>query len=220
MKENRIKGRKMKQKLISLIALLAIGALLTGCLAPSEDKGADWLEPGVEGVDYLIKPAEPGWNWYISSKFGFKQKYPADWKNFDMSADGFLIDDPEEDGFFCSMVFPMKEVEKDLGKIDSPWQLEKKMIEFDKNLESRSDFKLLKLTNFTLDGTPAAKAVYTYCYYDPERGKKFGSELKAIEVTTIKGKYHYSLSYDCAEVDTFDKYYDTVNKMINSFEFI
>jgi hypothetical protein len=224
MKEKKIKGRKMKQKLISLIALLAVGALLAGCLAPSEDKGADWLEPGVEGIDYLLEPAEPGWNWYVSKEAGFRMKYPTDWKDFDADAFGFSIDDPQKDGsffygsFYCT-IYPMKTVKETLGKIDSPWQAAKIFIEGEKRLESRIDIKLLELTNFTIDGTPAAKAVYTYQPYSPELGKRIGTEEKEIYITLIKGKYFYEVSYE-AEVDAFNKYYPTIEKMIKSFEFI
>jgi hypothetical protein len=220
MKENKIKGRKMKQKLISLIALLAVGALLTGCLAPSEEE-IEEREP-VKGVDYQIEPAEPGWNWYINKEFGFKIKYPTDWKNFEAyreaSLGGFLIDDSVEDGFFDVRVMPLKELEKFIGKTEMPLSITRKVVEARAAVEA--DLEIVEITNLTLAGAPATKIKYTFYHKHPDTGEKIEGEMKAMEISLIKDKYLYEFSYDCAESKTFDKYSNTIDKMINSFEFI
>jgi hypothetical protein len=229
MKENKIKMGKMRQKLISLVSILAIGALLAGCLAPSEEE-IEEREP-VKGVDYQIEPAEPGWNWYINKEFGYKIKYPTDWKNFEALTigsrssiifSGFAIDDPKEDGFLCCSATLLKKFEEDIGKkISSPWDIEKPHIEKVKEIEY--DFKLLELTNFTLQRAPGTRVIYTFhsTYDAPDgTGKRIGPEFKEIELAFLKEGYCYQLCYNFATTETFDKYSSTLGKMINSFEFI
>jgi hypothetical protein len=216
MKEKKIKGRKMKQKLISLIALLAIGALLAGCLAPSEEE----IEP-VKGVDYQIEPAEPGWNWYIDYQLDFKIKYPTDWKNFKLdSYGGFSIDDPLKDGhFYICGGGSIEEKEKALGKkLTTPWENAYDWIEL--STRPGTDVQILEMKNLTFKGIPATEALYTYYFKDLDTGEKIGEKMKNFYICAIKDKYLYELEYYMSHVKTFNKYWPTIEKMINSFEFI
>jgi hypothetical protein len=221
MKEKKIKGRKMKQKLISLIALLAIGALLAGCLAPSEEE-IEEREP-IKGVDYQIEPAEPGWNWYINKYAGFKIKYPTDWKNFKaFSPDGFWVDDPEEDGYLAVGRSSKKEWENGIRKINSSWDIAKRTLEFKKDTESYC-VELLELTNFTLNNVPATKLVCAYVL-NPEKWPFDVSEVDPycidMEIGVLRAKNIYCIRYYNAPAETFDKYSSTLDKIINSFTLI
>jgi hypothetical protein len=182
-------------------------------MAPGEKKKEE-LENRelVEGVDYQIEPAEPGWNWYISKQAGFKIKYPTDCRNFEAYLFWLRMD--IGGGRFDISRCPPEELEE--MKVDSLWQFMKWWIEswhF-----NDADFKVLEFTNLTLDKAPAARVIYTY--YSTTQGEKFGWKQKGVSVGAFKDGYAYVIEYEHAEVENFDKDYPTIQKMINSFQFI
>jgi hypothetical protein len=208
----------MKPKMILFALTLVIAIFLAGCVGPDQEKQEELEEKeGVEGVDYEIKPAEPGWSWLINEHAGYKIKYPNEWKSLGVyvsPGDEFLIEDPEGDGSFFVGCIPLKEA-RELLRAESSWELVKAMAYSLNKVEIR----IVEASNFTLSGAPATELVYTSWLKHPKTGEKI---IKRKEMATciIEGKFLYWLSYDCAEVDTFDKYYPTIQKMVNSFEFI
>jgi hypothetical protein len=220
----------MRQKIISLMSLLAIGILLAGCISPGEEKEEEMedKEP-VEGVDYLIKPAEPGWNWYINKVYNYKVKYPTDWRNLEICPDGFAIDDPHVYpgwGFFGVEVMPLKEYEKELSKEGiknyDRWEEAKWFLEATKR--EAQDVQLLELTNISLGGIPATKIVCSYTYTSSRNLERKARKLDVMIFPDVKDGKVYGILYGASrkieKAETLYEYAPVVEQMIDSFEFI
>jgi hypothetical protein len=220
----------MRQKIISLMSLLAIGILLAGCMSPGEERQDEMedKEP-VEGVDYLIKPAEPGWNWYINKVHNYKVKYPTDWRRLKTYPEGFIIHDPQVGtswGSFGVGAVPLKECEKELSKEGirsyDRWEVAKWFLEATKR--KKQDVQLLELTNISLGGIPATKIVCSYTYTSSQNPERKYRMLDVMIYPDVKdGKVYdtsYSASRDIEKAETLYEYAPVVEQMIDSFEFI
>jgi serine/threonine-protein kinase len=82
-----------------------------------------------------------------------------------------------------------------------------------KNLtQSRPDFRLVESTDFKLAGKIANKIVFTAT-------DSMKHERKAMQIWTLKGDKAYLITYK-AEPGKYSKYLPTIQKMVDSFQFI
>jgi hypothetical protein len=184
---------------------------MAGCI--EDGKGAasiDWDELAereelLEGVDYELIPSdEPGWNWYVDKNFDFRFKLPGGWKlDEDSSPPHIFLDDPIYDGYLSIGMIPTVEGN---AKIKDRWELA------DLWIGSSDD----EIKNITVGGVPAAMFLYQAPYEVPEV-KPF---VKGFWLFFINEDVAYIFSYKHASIETFDKYFPEIMKMLDSFEFI
>jgi hypothetical protein len=191
---------------------------MAGCI--EDGKGAasiDWDELAereelLEGVDYELIPSnEPGWNWYVDKNFDFRFKLPEGWKlDEDYSSPSHIfLDDPIYDGRLDICAMPTGEGNV---KIKDRWELADLWINTDLWIGSSDD----EIKNITVGGVPAVMFLYQEPYEVPEV-KPF---VKGFWLFFINEDVAYLFSYDLASIETFDKYFPEILKMLDSFEFI
>lgn len=145
---------------------------------------------------------------YKNNAMGIQINYPSDWSR----QEGTLVIvflSPRES---VSDLFQenLNIVKQDLSA--QPMTLDEYIDIIIENLtQFLVDFNLISSSQTTLDGYSAQELHYT--------GTLEGRTLKWKLVVTIKDNNSYELTYSAA-VDKFSDYLGTIEKMINSFEFI
>jgi hypothetical protein len=207
-------GRCSKKKIpnLSLVLLLFV-TLMAGCI--EDGKGAasiDWdglyeREELLEGVDYELIPSnEPGWNWYVDKNFDFRFKLPKGWKlDEDSSPPLIFLDDPICESYLDIGMIPTVEGK---AKIKDRWELA--------DIWYGSDKRPNEIKNITVGGVPAVMFLYQVPYEVPE----VTPFHKGFNLFFVNGDVAYEIFYKHASIETFDKYFPEILKMLDSFEFI
>jgi hypothetical protein len=204
----------MNKRLLCLLSVLLVGGLLVGCVAPQKETKGKTEEK--EKIGYPVRE----WKWYESKEWGFKIKYPAgaDWEaeEFeDETGTGFLVSkwiEKEKTFIFFGVAF-VRESDPHLSTY------EELMAHPDYELGSESpDIKCLEVSNITLGGFPATKAVFCHSHV-------LGYS-KTILILTKKEGNCYEIEYGSTskEIKKTEKYFreylPIANEMINSFRFL
>jgi hypothetical protein len=153
------------------------------------------------------------WKWYIDKQGGYKLKYPA---GADWEAEAEEFEDETGTGFFVSKWIKKEKTFISFG-VGFFRESDHHLSTYEEATESPY-FKCLELSNITLDGFPAAKAVFsdfdTLGYY------------KSICILTKKEGNCYEIYYESSsqEIKKTEKYFreylPIANEMINSFRFL
>jgi hypothetical protein len=164
----------------------------------------------INSIGGIVSSEQTGWNWYVSKKGGYKLKYPAgaDWEVDERAPFFFVskqIERAEASISFAVGVF--NETDPHLSTY------EELMIAL------RPDAEILEVTNISLDGFPATKAVFFYYVL-------FGDYHKSMDILIKKEGKSYGILYTVTSrgIKTgeilFESYLSTANEMINSFRFL
>lgn len=208
----------MNKSLLCLISGILVAALLAGCTAPQEK-------------------SEQEWEWYENKEWGYKIKYPADWR--------VSTSDNEEKDRDIFVVFPggSEPLRKDKPNPQlqfivfttfsnqSTYEMAKGYLENEKhNPILYHNFECKEFTNITLDGAPATKITVTFNspYLLSVGGKDSEGILwiKQFQVYAKKGRMCYELLYtnDSPDADNpyglYEEYLGIANQMTSSFRLI
>jgi hypothetical protein len=209
---------------------------MVGCLNQLEEK-----EKLVEGVNYQIEPAEPGWKWFINTYHGYRFKFPEDWEihsredweiKFDLeaeSSDWVRIDEPEheeEHGFFGVETVTREKMKEYLKQLDMNRYDRQSFakIEIEEGSAKIQDFELLEYKNISLDGVPSTLIRYVYTHVALPPSMWEAKLMDLLIFSEEKGGKVYCISYTAFRppdrADRLTENLPIVMKMINSFEFI
>jgi hypothetical protein len=224
-------------KLITLLLILGLFAGLVGCVSEEEEEKQE-----KEQVNYLKSLLE-GWKVYENKEWGFRIKYPADW--WIWSERTKIISGEEVFYFACS-----PKTEETTSSIISPVPPQEPPPErpfeditfgveigdaHGKSPEERYDEALSKAkplmaeinaidkeerSNCSLGGLPALEVVWIYKVPDPEEKGEYRLTSKGKVVITVKDDKYYSPGFTTIPMENYEKWINTVDKMISSFEFI
>ncbi|MEI7828061.1 MAG: PsbP-related protein [Euryarchaeota archaeon] len=138
-------------------------------------------------------------NTYVSPA-GFTIKYPSDW----------IGEEPESGALAVLFGLPTGNSTDNLNVqvIEPVDTLSSVTLNVTAAMHNYSDFKQIEAGNTTLAGTAAYKSVYTATIYRP---------MKIMQIWTVKNGTAYMVTYK-AGPDNYDKYVETAQKMIDSFQ--
>jgi eukaryotic-like serine/threonine-protein kinase len=147
---------------------------------------------------------------YQDNTLGIKIDYPAGWIR-ELHAGGLITFLPSLEGNSNTYPAGLGITVEHLKSKNMPLtDITKTQI---KNLtENHSDFRLVESTEFRLAGNIANKIVFTAT-------DSMKHERKAMQIWTLKGDKAYLITYK-AEPGQYSKYLPTIQRMIDSFQFI
>ena len=198
-------------KTFKIIFLLSLSAALVYLLSISESYGSYSAKPAsaIFGGSSLID-TNNNFVTYKDDTIGIKIDYPAGWIH-ELHARGLVT-------FLASSEGNSNTYPAGLGIIVQ--QLKSKNISLNeitkiqiKNLtQSHPDFTLIESNEVRLSGNIANEIVFTAT-------DDMNHERKAMQIWTLKGDKAYLVTYK-AEPGQYSKYLPTIQKMIDSFQFI
>jgi hypothetical protein len=192
---------KQTKPLYLVFASLTIAMLALSLLAP------------------LCLGSKQKWKWYESKEGEYKVKYPADWNIQVQGGESLLVFDALNIGYDPGLSLHVSCSPAHYN--ESLYELEIKSIEWAKK-KNFPDFICSEITNITLNGYPAIKAVATFT--DARHSPP--SHVKEISIMCAREGKHYVIhfmveTYDAKKTERyFDKYPPLANEMIDSFKFI
>jgi hypothetical protein len=137
------------------------------------------------------------WKWYENSKWGYKIKYPADWKVTEKSENFTYFHPPEYKGVHCDIFINKGEDIESMIITGNETDQETK----------KEKLNISKISNFNLDGVPAFRI------------KVGNKQTTWIIIFTEKDDFIYHL-YFFIPADEFDKWNETFQQMLDAFKFI
>jgi serine/threonine-protein kinase len=146
---------------------------------------------------------------YENANYGFSINYPSDWTKQEHIPNG------TGSHVVVLFVLPTNNVSENLNVVvdesiePSTTLKEQTQANLEQLQQDHPDFKLLESGNTTLAGNPAYKIVYT-----ASANQKF---IKAMQVWTLSNGSYYLITYKTGP-SNYDKYVETAQQMINSFE--
>ncbi|VUT27023.1 MAG: hypothetical protein MASP_01831 [Candidatus Methanolliviera sp. GoM_asphalt] len=220
------KGRieKIRKLVLASLVLLLLLVPISTVAARSL-----WTTYGGNDKVSVIQEKPEDFLTYENKTLGFKMKYPSNWKIIDMSS---LM--PKKMNFSNLEEYQGLILALDLSPtpkgLKSPRIKENvitcsvnvydftKNVELEKLINYRLDVlsksphcELEEVSDASLGGMPAQRIVYTRNIH--------GIKYKMMELYTVKGDKGYGVLF-VGVFNSYDKYIDTVNQIIDSFEFI
>ena len=201
-------------KKIKITSLLCLAVTLISLLSISESYGSDRSSITIPvsatfGVSSKVN-TNNNFLTYQDNTLRIKIDYPAGWIH-ELHAGGLVTFVPSLEG--NSNTYPAAlaiVVEHLKSKNMSLSEITKIQI---RNLtQNHSDFRLLESTEFRLAGNIANKIIFTAT-------DSMKHERKATQIWTLNGDRIYLITYK-AEPSQYSKYLPTIQKMVDSFEFI
>jgi eukaryotic-like serine/threonine-protein kinase len=201
-------------KTFKVISLLSLAMTLICLLSISESFGSDTLYSTIPvsaifGTSSTIN-TNNNFLTYQDNTLGIKIDYPAGWIR-ELHAGGLITFLPSLEGNSNTYPAGLGITVEHLKSKNMPLtDITKTQI---KNLtENHSDFRLVESTEFRLAGNIANKIVFTAT-------DSMKHERKAMQIWTLKGDKAYLITYK-AEPGQYSKYLPTIQRMIDSFQFI
>jgi serine/threonine-protein kinase len=147
---------------------------------------------------------------YQDNTLGIKIDYPTGWIH-ELHADGLVTFLPGLEGNTNTYPAGLGITVEHLKSKNMPLS-EITKIQIKNLTQNHSDFRLLESTDFRLAGNMAYKIVFTAT-------DSMKHERKAMQIWTVKGDKAYLITYK-AEPEQYSKYLPTIQKMVDSFQFI
>ncbi|HZA06720.1 MAG TPA: PsbP-related protein [Nitrososphaeraceae archaeon] len=176
-----------------------------------------FLASAILSTQYVVAEVTTSRNFitYENRANGFKIGYPSNWEKLEFSGDveeghrkmivNFIS--PSESPSDTFREYLIIEISTGSG-LSIQYHINSYLI----SLESLPNFKIVESSTFSLAGSPAQKLVYTYS--NPEVGL-----TKTMDVLVSKSEKLYLLSFN-SDALKYNSYLPTVQKMIDSFQFI
>ena len=160
--------------------------------------------PGDSGMKPSAREELPGFAKFKDDASGVEIQYPKEWS---MHHDGInaiaVFTTPPEDGFPANVTINMQDLGGDETDLDQYVELKKKQTQ-----EVFPDFKMIEDESYlTDDGLDIRVIKFTV--------KQGDIKMTLQQLLTIKNGKAYGLTYT-ADDDTFDKYVETVGRMVET----
>ncbi|RAM53036.1 MAG: serine/threonine protein kinase [Hapalosiphonaceae cyanobacterium JJU2] len=147
---------------------------------------------------------------YENSNYGIKIKYPASWQRQTKEIDVLGVTE------IVTFISPkqsqtdkfQEKINVDIEKF-SGTLAESKELFINEIKSTLPDAEIIDMSSTTLAFKQANQIIYT--------GKDENTELKNLQVWTLKGDKAYIITYTAA-IDDYDEFINTANEIINSFE--
>ena len=200
-----------RRRTFRIISLLSVSAALVYLLSISESYGSYSAKPAsaIFGGSSLID-TNNNFVTYKDDTIGIKIDYPAGWIH-ELHARGLVTFLASSEGNSNTYPAGLGIVVQQLkSKNTSLNEITKIQI---KNLtQSHPEFRLIESSEARLSGNIANKIVFTAT-------DDMNHERKSMQIWTLKGDKAYLITYK-AELGQYTKYLPTIQKMIDSFQFI
>jgi hypothetical protein len=198
-------------KTFKIISLLSLSAALVYLLSFSDSYGPYSAKAvsAIFGGSYLIN-TNNNFLTYKDDIIGIKIDYPADWIH-ELHARGLVTFLASSEGNSNTYPAGLGIVVQQLKSKNMPLN-EITKIQIKNLTQSHPDFKLIESSELRLSGNIANKIVFTAT-------DDMNQKRKAMQIWTLKGDKAYLITYK-AEPGQYSKYLPTIQKMIDSFQFI
>jgi eukaryotic-like serine/threonine-protein kinase len=202
-------------KKFKITSLLSLAVTLICLLSISESYGSDGLSFTIPvsatfGASPKVNTNNNNFLTYQDNTMGIKIDYPAGWIH-ELHAGGLITFLPSLEGNSNTYPAGLGITVQHLKSKNMPLSNITKIQT--KNLtQNHSDFKLLESTEFRLAGNIAKKIVFTAT-------DNMNHERKAMQIWTLNEDNAYLITYK-AEPRQYSKYLPTIQKMVDSFQFI
>ena len=199
-------------KTFKIISLLSLGVTLICLLSISGSYGSNTLyyTIPVSAILGASSPINNNFSTYQDNTLGIKIDYPVGWIH-ELHAGGLVTFLPSLEGNLNTYPAGLGITVKHL-KLRNMLLSEITKIQIKNLTQNHSDFRLLESTEFRLAGNIANKIVFTAT-------DSMKHERKAMQIWTLKGDNAYLITYK-AEPGQYSKYLPTIQKMVDSFQFI
>ncbi|MBN2014331.1 MAG: DcrB-related protein [Candidatus Altiarchaeota archaeon] len=195
------------------LALILLVLLICGCVSDVDETTTSTTttrKTTTTTTTTITETGPPGFLIFESSTYGIKIDYPSEWSKEEdfMEAVVFFKSPPESES---------DDLQENVGILVERLPIGYESLTFEQVYDSEianaenfiTDFEVISSEKTTVGGNPAYKTVITFT--------QGTYKLKAQQVFILKNGKEYVVTYT-AKADTYSKYLNTVETMIDSFE--